>query len=106
MRLYVAYNEVVLFCRSYGPEMGTVVLWVDDDPAQYVTLNSYWKHEYSVRHYTTISLNKLDKVSSYVLGDHALLSTLRPGKQQLVHIAASSQVAATFKWKLIGALSC
>jgi hypothetical protein len=112
----------VTYLKSWSEEMGTAVLWLDDKVDTKVLLPGYWKDEYSVSHYTTITQQRMANVSLIVLGENFLLPTLTPGRH-VVHIAAASLTEASFfthgttvmttkknnkgfKWKLIGLTSC
>ena len=112
----------VTYLKSWSEDMGTALLWVDDKINDTVALPGYWKDEYSVSHYTTITPRKMANVSLVLLGENFILPSLTPGKH-VVHIAAASLTDASFfthgttimaskknkggfKWKLIGITSC
>lgn len=87
--------------------MGAAILWVDNAPENNVTLESYWKDEFSVTHYTTIISQTMANVNAIVMGEHFLVPSLKPGKH-IVHIAAPSFAGrrGKYKFKLIGLTSC
>ena len=87
--------------------MGATVLWIDESPDFLVTLERYWKDEFSVTHYSTIISHSMVNVSTIVIGENFVLPTLSPGKH-VVHIATTSFAGrkGKYKWKLIGLTSC
>jgi len=111
----------VTYLKSWSEDMGTALLWIDDKINQTVLLPAYWKDEYSVSHYTTITPFKMTNVSAIVLGENFVLPTLSPGRH-VVNIAANSLEISQyfthgstvltsrgikkFKWKLLGLTSC
>jgi hypothetical protein len=112
----------VTYLKSWSEDMGTAVLWLDEKRDQAVLLPGYWKDEYSVSHYTTITPTRQANVSLIMLGENFLMPSLSPGKH-VVHIAAASLAETSyfthgttimtkkklnnkFKWKLLGLQSC
>lgn len=97
----------VAYLKSWSEDMGAAVLWVDNAPENNVTLESYWKDEFSVTHYTTIISQTMANVSAIVMGEHFVVPSLKHGKH-IVHIAAPSFAGrrGKYKFKLIGLTSC
>jgi hypothetical protein len=96
------------YLKSYTDNMGVARVWIDDDRAHYVDLPSKWEDSIvlvSVAHYTTLSPEPLNNISTYALGEWKQLPSLTPGVHT-VHLGPAPFTGAKYKWKLYSVTSC
>lgn len=95
---------VISYLRSYKPHMGSVVVWVDGDRLNNVTLDGHWDSNYQLTQTATLTGSGSSKASG---ADVLVLPTLRAGKHaiSIAVDAAALTRGPGFKWKLLGITS-